>query len=913
MKKFSCKQLITAVLLLCFFGFHMTPLSATGQTSEAFISSEVLEYATNLNEIEVMVELKQLPLLCFQQQIQGSWRADQRIDRHYQNINRVRQRVIEHTADKSSLFMINYEYSHVFNGFSVRTDQKGLEILLEDPNVYQIYGINQYYLHREISVPTVGAPHIWEVEGPDGELLTGKDVLVGIIDTGIDYWHPDLGGGIGKKDDGTWYKVRGGFDFTEMHPIPNDGIIAFHGTHVAGIVAGTGEAGIANNQPVGKGVAPEASLMAYKVFGSGRRSTGGDAIIMALEASIKDGCDIVNLSLGKFYGWTEDPLSLVCDRVAEAGVIVVASAGNSGMRDENMNRFPLSSPSSGLKVISVASSDETMKPGFVLKVSEDEEYGTFPGNMLEYSPPLPKDKELYIVPVGGQGSPKDYEDLEVENKVVMVERGGLSFREKSLVAKSKGAAAIIIYNNVPGSFHGTLGEEDDYIPTIGISREDARIILDLHEENPESKLIFDYAQISMVSGFSSQGPTPDFYLKPDMIAPGSNILSSAPRGTYAYASGTSMSAPHVAGGAALMKQLHPEWTPDEIKSLLVNYTDIMIRPQTGKPYSVYKQGAGFMNLERSAQGFVLADPVNLTYYYVQDKEEKTTSFTLSNKGEASVELSMEVWTDDPYFSLCIDGEIFHLEAGENKTFDTTLLFDEDQEPAEGHREFRIFIHYEEQRMIVPGIFYYGEHQPMDHVTGSFMFPTLAISPNHDGIQDSNFLYFLSPNIIDGVQVNIYDRSGRENLGIMAFIRRRMGAGRFAVEFNGTAMGKSLADGMYMLRVYILPRGKDWKNSDNWVKSAENMALIDREPPTLHLEMEKINPNRVEVKGKIEDNRSSLGLFLYYEIDDEEFAQIEVNSDGSFQQTIDISKNNFFIRFTAQDLAGNRTRLKKRIP
>ncbi len=920
MRKFQAIKL-TVVCLLGFLAAGSWGLyPAQSRQIKPEIPDELIQYASEINQIELMVELHQPPLAVFKQQSRFSFLQEYRSDLYKNQLHKFRQKLIHNFQMQPIPFEVTYQYHLLFNGFTVKTDGKGFEALSEHPDIKKLYGVNEYYLHREYSVPAVSAPQAWEIRDKNGDLLSGKDILVGIIDTGIDYWHGDLGGGIGQKPDGSYYKIRGGYDFAEMHPNPNDGVLAFHGTHVAGIVAGNGEPGIANGYPVGKGVAPEASLMAYKVFTSSRRSTGGSAIIMALEAAVNDGCHVVNLSLGKFFGWTEDPLSLVCDRAAEAGVIVVASAGNDGLRNNSLNLFPLSSPSSGLKVISVASSDETLKPGFIVRKSDQSEIGTFPGQMLMYSPPLPETQEMSLVHIKGQGESKDYQGLEVEGKAVLVQRGGLSFKEKTLIAKKAKAMMIIIYNHVGGSFSGTLGEEGDYIPAMAISKEDGLMLKKIFEDDPDSILRFDYSQIPVMSSFSAQGPTPDFYLKPDLTAPGSSILSCAPGGTgsfhqnYSYASGTSMSAPHVAGGAALLKQLHPEWTPAEIKSLLVNYVDILNQPQSRQPYSVYWQGAGRMNLEKAAKGTLVADPVNITFFQVDPDETVDYELTITNKGTTPAVLKYEVWTDDPGYTVHLNIPQNHsLDVGESQILQVQLAYTEEKIPATGHREFRLFLSYGDQTMIIPGIFWFGSMETMDQVVTAFSYPNLAISPNNDGSADYNYFYFLSPYIIDGVQVSLYDYSGEKHLGVLDYVRARMGSGYFRVIFSGSVIGKGLPDGMYTFRSYILPKGGDYKKKEDWVTGKESKVLIDTVEPKLTLEMKRINLDTLQIEGKVEDDNISLGAYLYYEIDDEEFSQVALEADRSFKHEISINSDHFFIRFTAQDLAGNRTSIKKRIP
>ncbi|KAG5637467.1 hypothetical protein DXG03_004438, partial [Asterophora parasitica] len=181
--------------------------------------------------------------------------------------------------------------------------------------------------------------------------ITGKGVKIGIIDTGIDYTHPSLGAGFGKGK-----KVIGGYDFVGDNydgtntPVPDPDPLdqcAGHGTHVAGII------GANPGNPFNiSGVAYGASLSAYRVFGC-TGSVTDDVIIEALLRGVKEGQDILTLSLGGSDGWTESSSSVVASRIAASGTIVTIAAGNAGASGS----WYTSSPGNGIDVISVASVD----------------------------------------------------------------------------------------------------------------------------------------------------------------------------------------------------------------------------------------------------------------------------------------------------------------------------------------------------------------------------------------------------------------------------------------------------------------------------------------------------------------------------------------------------------------------------
>ena len=203
---------------------------------------------------------------------------------------------------------IRNEYTTVFNGVSLSTRQWVADEIRNLPYVKKVYADRKVELLIDRSAPHIGADTVKAVHE-----VTGDGIVIGIIDTGIDYMHPDLGGGLGNG-----FKVRGGYDFVNEDDDPMDD--HWHGTHVAGIAAADG---------VLKGVAPGASLMAYKVVH--REGWGFESWILAgLERAVIDGVHVVNLSLGRTGGYPDDVLSVAVDNASATGLVCVVAAGNSG-------------------------------------------------------------------------------------------------------------------------------------------------------------------------------------------------------------------------------------------------------------------------------------------------------------------------------------------------------------------------------------------------------------------------------------------------------------------------------------------------------------------------------------------------------------------------------------------------------
>jgi len=238
-------------------------------------------------------------------------------------------------------FKLVRRFNLLTNTIAVKVSADKIEDIRQFKEVKSVQLQQTIKIHLASSVPLVRAPESWATKDSNGVFLKGQGIRVAVIDTGVDYMHPDLGGGFGPG-----FKVVGGWDFANNDADPMDDI--FHGTHVAGIVA-------ANGQVVG--VAPEASILAYKVFASNGDAFDAD-IIAALELAADpdgdpltdDGADVINMSLGG-PGDENSVLSLASDAAMQAGIVVVVSAGN------DSNLFSLGAPASAASIITVGATD----------------------------------------------------------------------------------------------------------------------------------------------------------------------------------------------------------------------------------------------------------------------------------------------------------------------------------------------------------------------------------------------------------------------------------------------------------------------------------------------------------------------------------------------------------------------------
>lgn len=502
-----------------------------------------------------------------------------------------------------------YAYQVLFNGFSVSIDPSQLGKLARIPGVANIYPVEQIALPE----PEQGiSPDLYTALGMTGADLvqdelgyTGAGIKVGVIDTGIDYDHPDLGGCFGSE-----CRVAYGWDFVgdaftgdnDPVPDPDPDDCNGHGTHVAGIIGANG--GVV-------GVAPEVTFGAYRVFGC-EGYTWSDIMLAAMEMALADGMDIVNMSIGSAYQWPQYPTAMAANRLVNMGVVVVASIGNNGAS----GLYSAGAPGVGEKVIGVASFDNThvYVPYFEV---EGTPIGYIP---MTYAGPTPTSGTYEIVWVGGEGCGALAIDL--TGKVALIARGGCSFYDKAMNAITAGAVGVVIHNNAPGLFNGTLGEPIDGItPVVGISLEGGLFIRS--QEEPVYMTWTD-GMVSalnptggLISSFSSYGLSPDLTLKPDIGAPGGSIYSSYPleKGGYATLSGTSMSSPHVAGAVALLLEARPNTPSQAVRGILQNSADPADwwgYPGVGYIDNVHRQGAGMLDIYEAILSTTRIEPAKIS-------------------------------------------------------------------------------------------------------------------------------------------------------------------------------------------------------------------------------------------------------------------------------------------------------------
>ena len=488
----------------------------------------------------------------------------------------------------------------------------------------------------------------------------GTGVKVGVVDTGLDLDHPDLGGDNVAGAPFTNSRVVAQYDFVgdaynadpasaSYNPTPTPDPIADdcngHGTHVSGIIGANGGA---------IGVAPGVKFGAYRVFGCGG-SANDDVILAALEQAYTDGMDVVNMSLGDaFNSWPQAPLAEASDVLLKNGVVVVASIGNSGADGVYSN----GAPGVGDGVIGVASYDNTsvnLNAATVTPAGLTIGYANAAG-----SPPAPFSGSLPLAKANAVGAvppgvlPTDDGCAAVAagtytGKAVLVRRGTCSFFIKATNAQNGGAAAVVLYNNVTGRVSPTVaGTPPITIPVVAVSDTEGVAIHNAIVSGPQTwnwttgTLSLPNLTGGTISSFSSFGLNAELTLKPDIGAPGGLIRSTYPleSGRYATISGTSMSSPHVAGAVALLLQAHPGMDVRDVRDVLQNSADPKNR--FGETYldNVHRQGAGMLDIPGAILATTLLQPGKISLGEGNGGTEKI-KLTNSSASPVSYDLSHE--------------------------------------------------------------------------------------------------------------------------------------------------------------------------------------------------------------------------------------------------------------------------------
>jgi subtilisin family serine protease len=631
-----------------------------------------------------------------------------------------------------------YRVQRVYNGIGVRVDANKLAAIAAFPGVKAIHPLATKYIQNSGSVPMIGAPKVWE-QTVGANKVTGKGIKIAIIDSGIDYIHKDFGGSgnyTGVTDTSApafTAKVVGGYDFVGddynassfdqakhvPHPDANPMDCDGHGTHVAGTAAGFGvnadgstytgpwtQATPFSTMKIGPGVAPEATLYALRVFGC----TGGtDVTDQALDWAVDpngdgdpaDHVDVINMSLGSSYGSTYDSSDIASENAAKAGIIVVASAGNEGD-----SQYIVGSPASADSVISVAAAGQPVQPTIVLDAilaTTGELAGTLLpvriSSAFASGGTKPDVTGAVYYPASNQTACDAYspdEAAKIAGKVVIVDRtdGCDTF---VLNVRAAGAIGAIVVDD-RDVFDQAAIFGSRFIPVVTMPKNIGDVVkaklanlsVRFSQSFKNATTYQDSDLSDVIAGFSSRGPRRGGMLKPDITAPGMNIFSALVGSSSGgqFESGTSMAAPHIAGTMAILKQLHPTWTAQQLKALVMNTAtnDVRIRvAQDSQILGPARVGAGRVNVPNAAAASVIAfdsaRPSNVSVSFgnveVASPTRLTRTVTVANKGAAAAtyDLSYTPVTTIPGVTYSISPGSVTVNPGQSATVTVVMSAD----------------------------------------------------------------------------------------------------------------------------------------------------------------------------------------------------------------------------------------------
>ncbi|KAM7501192.1 hypothetical protein LguiB_000096 [Lonicera macranthoides] len=564
-------------------------------------------------------------------------------------------------SNKNNKHHFLHVYKTVFHGFSTKLTEQQAKELKTRPGVLSVFPDNIRQLHTTRTPQFLGLA----ASNPTGilnEADSGSNVIIGIFDTGIwperrsfhdeglepipSHWKGECTEGENFTKSHCNKKIIGARYFTEGYEASVGGIndtnvvrsardTDGHGTHTASTAAGRLVAnaslfGFANGAAVG--VAPKARIAAYKICW--KRGCMDSDILAAFDKAVEDGVDVISISVGGgAVPYNLDPISIGAFGAMEKGVIVSASAGNDGPTVGTVTNV-----APWITTVGASTIDRNFPADLILGDGR-----VITGASLYSGEMLPEKTYLPLI-YGGNASTEsrtsawcmeDSLDKElVRGKIVMCERGTIPRVAKGEAVKKAGGVGVIIANVAP------IGEglvaDPHLIPALAVTESAGHAILDYVTclKDPKAYMVFRGTEVGVkpapvVASFSSRGPNAEsiYVLKPDIIAPGVNILAAWPEGVaptetssdtriteFNIASGTSMSCPHVSGLVALLKGSHPDWSPAMIRSALM--TTAYVLDHNGKPlldeksYNIsttWDMGAGHVDPERAVNPGLVYD------------------------------------------------------------------------------------------------------------------------------------------------------------------------------------------------------------------------------------------------------------------------------------------------------------------
>ncbi|MBT8927571.1 S8 family serine peptidase [Lactobacillus delbrueckii subsp. bulgaricus] len=630
----------------------------------------------NESSVRVIVSLNKSAAFDHTSKPTGSAASVKKIEQASDQVKDGQEKVIKQVEEITGN-KVRRQFGYLVNAFSIDMDLDDIDKVKDLPQVKNVTPVKVYHPTDESANQMAQVQDVWQEQK-----LKGEGMVISIIDTGIDSSHQDLklDSGVStalsksevesdksKLGHGKYYteKVPYGYNYADKNDqIVDNGCGEMHGQHVAGIAGANGQV---------KGVAPDAQLLAMKVFSNNAKNSGAydDDIISAIEDSVKLGADVINMSLGSVSSDVDpsDPQQQAVAKASEAGVINVISAGNSGVAGSTADGNPVNNtgtselstvgtPGVTPDALTVASAEnskvttDTVKDelGGVTFSSNSELKGAAQVTTQLESNYSVLTKKLKLVDMG-LGGADDYtaeKKAEVKGQLAVVERGSYTFSEKVANAKAAGAAGIVIYNNNDDGLL-SMALDDKTFPTLGMSKADGEVLAQAAKEGKSIKLKFgtaliDNSSAGKMSDFTSWGPTPELDFKPEITAPGGKIYSLANDNKYQQMSGTSMASPFVAGSEALILQgikkqglnLSGEELVQFAKNSAMNTSHpVYDTEHTKEIISPRRQGSGEINVKDAINNTVEVKAANGNGAAALKEIGRQTTFkvTLTNHGK----------------------------------------------------------------------------------------------------------------------------------------------------------------------------------------------------------------------------------------------------------------------------------------
>jgi len=660
------------------------------------------------------------------------------------NINKKIDAMVAKLSESDVEFEVGNRYDTLFSGFEITIKAKDYakagKLFENEATTF----VGETYLPAATTIIVTNEVEVYDTGIFDSSFAdsTGDGVVVAVLDSGLDYTHSVfstdnfnaekpaftkeyVSDNVNKTVAATFTNGLTGDDVYVSEKIPfaydyadRDADVlptnSDHGTHVSGIIAG--------NNDVITGVAPDAQIAFMKVFSDFDTGAKTSWILAGLEDCVNLGVDVINMSLGSGCGFATERdktrINEVYNKVEEAGISLIVAAGNDNISvvgsEKNGSLNLTSNPDAGVvgapstynAALSVASVDGVPTPYFDHNGQHIyfNEASNASAEQLDFVDLIlgegVEEKTFTYVTIPGLGRSSDYaEDPSYyHDKIVLVKRGILTFEDKIKVAlKEKGAAGIIIYNNVSGDISMSVGKIKDGA-ACSISQDDGELLaasgtgtIYISRKNTAGPYM---------STFSSWGPTSGLQIKPEITAHGGEIYSAIPGEAYERQSGTSMASPNMAGATALIRE-HVKYNPifgenlsapanaptvtAIVNQLAMSTTDI-IRNKNGLPYAVRKQGSGLVNIRKALSSAAYlttydrdGNKMNRAKFEIGDDKNKEgvykLKFDINNVSSNSISydvnaLVLSEGVSDTYTShdeLTVSQEGYELEASNKAT------------------------------------------------------------------------------------------------------------------------------------------------------------------------------------------------------------------------------------------------------